>query len=748
MERGPRKSLLFYRYLLSYLLIFLLPFTVISFSFYYISTNNVREAITNSNVEKLEQVRDLLDERLSELRNIAVRISLDKELTPYKLSQAYSGREGYYGLMNYQSGSSLVDILVLTFYDLPMMHSSKGTTGVDNLVKNIYPMAEKEMDLFIHDLPSIEVPTLKAINLENSGDKQEKVLAYICPIPPQSPYFNGAVIFFIREEKLNDLIATSTGNFKETTYIYHDESDTLLTATTAVPQELLSLSKEQLAQGSKIKIMDYNGENHTFVTASSQENKLSFVSVMPTKQFYRELSLLKQTIFIVLALTAIVGIIVTIILTKHQYRPIGQLIKVVNSRIEKGKDLDSIRETIEVLFQDTEELKRRIQMQRSYVLDQYLVRLLRGSLPRGFSLEELLPSFQLERRGGSFFVIKIVFPDRISEKSLEERERALVMLETVANKDCIAYGVELFNENAVALIVNTAEPSELIRKEFAQGLASGLVNQLKSKPTFGVGKVYHSASQINLSFVEASAAIEHNLFTDRNLVFFEDVTEAVDVGTWYSFEQELQLSQAIKNGNVEVATDSLESILRELREKKASTPFLKFMYYDLVNVVLKVNAEVGVSVSTDEISQLVEFNSAEDLHKNLLKLIEIVCEKIDSDQIERDEQINDDIIKFILDNFRENDMSLTLIANKFGLSASYLSRLIKEKTGDNFTQYVWNLRITEFKRELLTSDTTIKDLVAQIGYVDVANFTRKFRETEGLTPGQYRKKHSEPKDIE
>ena len=83
------------------------------------------------------------------------------------------------------------------------------------------------------------------------------------------------------------------------------------------------------------------------------------------------------------------------------------------------------------------------------------------------------------------------------------------------------------------------------------------------------------------------------------------------------------------------------------------------------------------------------------------------------------------------------------MADVFGLSASYLSKLIKEQTGFTFTQYVWDLRVTTFKEKLISTDEPIKNLVCEIGYVDVANFTRRFRESEGMTPGQYRQMHRE-----
>ena len=66
--------------------------------------------------------------------------------------------------------------------------------------------------------------------------------------------------------------------------------------------------------------------------------------------------------------------------------------------------------------------------------------------------------------------------------------------------------------------------------------------------------------------------------------------------------------------------------------------------------------------------------------------------------------------------------------------------ILKKNIGMTFIQYVSALRLAKFKHLLLTSDKTIQSLVQEVGYVDVSAFIRKFRQTEGMTPGEYREK--------
>ncbi len=87
------KSRLLYKYIVSYLLIFLVPFSVLSFIVYKNSVSSLREEIEQANISKLEQVKQLTDERMNELETLAARISYDPRLTPYMVSDDYYGGE-------------------------------------------------------------------------------------------------------------------------------------------------------------------------------------------------------------------------------------------------------------------------------------------------------------------------------------------------------------------------------------------------------------------------------------------------------------------------------------------------------------------------------------------------------------------------------------------------------------------------------------------------------------------------------
>ena len=89
---------------------------------------------------------------------------------------------------------------------------------------------------------------------------------------------------------------------------------------------------------------------------------------------------------------------------------------------------------------------------------------------------------------------------------------------------------------------------------------------------------------------------------------------------------------------------------------------------------------------------------------------------------------------------RENIKNATLqsFAQKIGYSSNYLSRLIKEKTGDNFRQILIRTRM-EFSLKLLDETTmSVEDIAAETGYENASGFYKQFFLFYGMTPMQYR----------
>ena len=100
--------------------------------------------------------------------------------------------------------------------------------------------------------------------------------------------------------------------------------------------------------------------------------------------------------------------------------------------------------------------------------------------------------------------------------------------------------------------------------------------------------------------------------------------------------------------------------------------------------------------------------------------------------------------KYIQTHFDHPQMSLESIAECVGCSPSYLSRTFKQKYGSSIVTYIAEIRISKAKALLETTDLSITDISAQVGYLSSNALIKSFKKMEGTTPAAYRSlKHGE-----
>ena len=92
---------------------------------------------------------------------------------------------------------------------------------------------------------------------------------------------------------------------------------------------------------------------------------------------------------------------------------------------------------------------------------------------------------------------------------------------------------------------------------------------------------------------------------------------------------------------------------------------------------------------------------------------------------------------YIQQHYTENTLTVSTVAERLGISSSYLSREFKESTGMNILEYIQRLRVEAAKPLLLTE--SVKTTAEKVGFGDAQGLMRAFKKYEGVAPGEYRK---------
>ena len=78
------------------------------------------------------------------------------------------------------------------------------------------------------------------------------------------------------------------------------------------------------------------------------------------------------------------------------------------------------------------------------------------------------------------------------------------------------------------------------------------------------------------------------------------------------------------------------------------------------------------------------------------------------------------------------------MADEFHLSKPYLSKYIKEKSGNTFGDIVKNVRMKKARALLKSGSMTVEAIAENVGYQNVEHFNRLFKKKYGMTPVQFR----------
>ncbi|WP_337102419.1 response regulator transcription factor [Paenibacillus sp. YIM B09110] len=98
-------------------------------------------------------------------------------------------------------------------------------------------------------------------------------------------------------------------------------------------------------------------------------------------------------------------------------------------------------------------------------------------------------------------------------------------------------------------------------------------------------------------------------------------------------------------------------------------------------------------------------------------------------------------VRIIHERYREG-VTLDEIATMLHITPEYLSTLFAKEVKSNFSAYIKNIRVSQAKHLMLTTDRKMFEIAKSVGYPDPKYFSRVFKEMTGLSPAEYQKIHN------
>lgn len=133
---------------------------------------------------------------------------------------------------------------------------------------------------------------------------------------------------------------------------------------------------------------------------------------------------------------------------------------------------------------------------------------------------------------------------------------------------------------------------------------------------------------------------------------------------WYANDIQIRLAQSLKKGNERAAIETVDAMLERIKTKHVSIDMLKCYCFDIINVLFRAATSVKYS-DPEQMKEMVNFSSIENLETHTYRFIRGLCRKVKENKLQDSRMLHEQIIGYIHGHYKTYDRieSLTFPAN-------------------------------------------------------------------------------------
>ena len=228
-------------------------------------------------------------------------------------------------------------------------------------------------------------------------------------------------------------------------------------------------------------------------------------------------------------------------------------------------------------------------------------------------------------------------------------------------------------------------------------------------------------------------------YTTKGRIFLPYSSIPKDPDTWYyPVEISAKLLHFITTGNRQQVSEMFALIHREnFIERSLPVALMGYLLSDLKNTLIKARYQIEMTPDEALAAQitlldrrLAEAAAFPELEAGALALCSFFTSAVEpSDPIP-------EVQRYLQQNFSDPSLSLSKLSGLFNISESYLSHLFKDRTGENFSVYLENLRMNEAIARMRAPGCNLSTLYQELGYSNAATWRRAFKKRFGITPSE------------
>lgn len=695
----------------------LVPTLLLSIVYYNLGADSVQTEARRVYSDMLSQVMSTVDDGIEEIENLATVYSSTgwvKTILYMQGNQIDYNRIDVYKLWEYgdvvrrvEATNSIISRSALVFVEKNVAMLNNGLWPLRSMLMSAIRIPNMTVEEAIAYIAQNEGTTYLYPALQDSGVKY--------PLPPTSEVLSMIIEVPSLEKKKAAQVVVSI-ELSRLRQMLDGASELPLCIYTQDGQQLAANSSWEPFVGSYTEDeVTINGEKHLLFTTISSRNGWRYVSYVPLRELLGGVRAVRNLLVTVCAALLLFSALLAILLTWHNYKPIKRLSESVRRpswELDDGKAdaLDVLEDTYRFMSERSETLDKTVGAFRPLAREAFFSKLVSAAVPAG-DVVSLAAMLDVDLQHKFWVAALFTFePTLVSavEKRLSQTGGYIVHIES--GKLLLVLG----GEEGEACV-------ELLRDLSTRiGAPAGI-----AQPRVDLGEMPDA-------YMEAGIALEYA--ANDGAATYEEAVSSRSVEYDYSQETESALVNALRSADFDRVRQLIEEAVEQNRH--TSPLSMRCLLYNILSTMLRICRvdRLELDMSADEYRPS---RDSDEMKVMLLRMARSVC-RAERERAQSKPSAGNEMIAFVRANFRRPEMSLTMLAESFGISSQYASRLYKEASGLNFLDSLMRLRIECAKGLLQNPEITIDEASRQAGFESAASFRRAFKRVEGITPGEWR----------
>lgn len=741
MRRKAITLSLRWKHLVLYFILFTIPLIILSYIIHFRLLHNLQQEVRVSSENELTQVKQVIDAKMDTVHNLAYDLSYKRQLSPNNL-QSYLDVIEAQDVLNYKIFEPFIHDMIYYSRDKGYIFSSNTSYPLSSFINQHYNYMEWSEEDFIEDISlssSSFVRSSEDVNLNNVMTK--RLITYGMPLPLNSSSPNGTLLFLLDEDVIKNMLSNIVGQSNGFAYLLTENGEVL--AEFNGDEDYLVYLRQHLAESNEaFELVDLPSERYLISALQSDyNNNWIYVSGTPETYIMRSINDVQHTIMRSYLIIVIIGILLIWYAMKTNYEPLRRLLSKVSGSSSDSSNktgFDRVFEVIDQSYEKNRLLSERIEKNEPIIQQHLLISLLCGEIESFEEFNTLGRDVNVTLLEKEYFVMLF----DIETRNLSNEEKNKIVSEWLSYLPYEEkYTVYLLETSLIAVMISGVTQNEEINQWYEEKVQNERFNV-----TVGIGTSYSSAGEVGKSHIEANTALNYRLLKgDNRVLYFEEVKQFNNDISWYDKKIIDELSYHIKQSNTDLINLNVEKLIGIIKSNKTNLFMAKSLFFELSSMVMQLVDELRIGnkdkvINLPSIIQISDFESIKDIENTINQMISEVSQLYMENEATDEEDLIDQMIEFIKNNYTDYQLSTSMIAEEFDLSEAYIMRYFKKHTHTTILQYIIKLRMDYSKHLLTTTSIPIKELVEKAGYSDTSSFIRRFKKETKYTPGQYRKR--------